>query len=208
MRRSRKYRALTVQQRVKMCRERARKRREQNERINTILQQEDDQNLNQSELLDESVVDNETKLRDELCDWANSYHISKRAINSLLFILHSNGIKHLPKNYRTLQRTPLNVEIANIAGGRFWYNGIGKCMKKMFSTLSKDLRITLKFNVDGLPLYKSSKICFWPILASIFGRFLNLILSHESYAQKIKLKLKKIHRNAAREAYGRGHMVG
>lgn len=175
MGRRKKNRALSVQQRVKRCRHRAKKRAEQNKRINALCQQHNNQNLNASDVLEESVrsVDYETKFRNELRDWANSYHISKRAINSLLSILHSNGIGNLPKNYRTLKETPLNIEIINIAGGKLWYNGVSKCLKTKFSTLSQNLRISLNFNIDGLPLFNSSKVCFWPILASIFGMSLS-----------------------------------
>lgn len=101
--------------------------------------------------------------------WATEHRISKRALNGLLPILRDNGMSSLPKNYRTLQETPVRIEIAHAGGGQLWHNGLQNCMKNIFSSLSRDLTVHLKFNIDGLPVYKSSKTTFWPILASIAG---------------------------------------
>lgn len=111
---------------------------------------------------------NPFSLKSKLRDWANSFRVSKRAIDSLLEILNSNGL-NLPKNHRTLLRTPLNIEFSEVAGGEFWYSGLETHLKNIFSTLDRDVTINLNFNIDGLPLYNSSKISFWPILASISG---------------------------------------
>lgn len=185
MGRRRTNRARSVQQRVNSFRQRAKKRKEQNERVRAILQEQYQEDLNTSDVLEENVMDNELKLKIELRNWANDYHISKRAINHLLSILHSNGIRQLPKNYRTLQGTPKTIETVNVAGGKLWYNGVGKCLEAMFSTLSQNLTISLNFNIDGLPLFKSSTVQFWPLLASIvgmlsYGCFFDKMLSKKS----------------------------
>lgn len=111
-------------------------------------------------------------LKTKLRDWANTYRISKRALDSLLSILNSSGITSVPKNHRTLLETPLNVGIKEISRGKYWHNGLEKCLRLIFSTLNCDISISLSFNIDGVPLYKSSKISFWPILASIFGKMM------------------------------------
>lgn len=112
-------------------------------------------------------------LKTKLRDWANTYMISKRAVDSLLSILNSCGIKSVPKNHRTLLGTPLGVEINELSGGKYWYNGLEKCLRSIFSTLDRDISIKLNFNIDGLPIYNSSKTSFWPILASIHGLYAN-----------------------------------
>lgn len=167
MGRRRNTRPFSVQERVRMFREREKKRKEQSDRVNSYLQQQLSDNLNVSDPLEESAIDNDMNLQNKLRDWANSYHISKRAINDLLSILHSNGMRNLPKNFRTLQKTPLTIELVNIAGGKLWYKGVGNCLKTIFPNLSQNITISLNFNIDGLPLFNSSKTCFWPILASI-----------------------------------------
>lgn len=108
-------------------------------------------------------------LKTDIRDWANSFRISKQALDGLLCILNSNGIKSVPKNHRTLLNTPVNLEINDIAGGKLWYNGLEKSIKQIFSAIDCDWTISLNINVDGLPLYKSSKTSFWPILVSIHG---------------------------------------
>lgn len=127
-------------------------------------------------------------LKTELRHWANSHRISKRAVNSLLSILNSNGISSVPKNYRTLLQTPIIVEIRDVAGGKFWYNGLEKSLRLIFSTLNCDISISLNFNFDGLPLYNSSKISFWPILASIFGMIMPLII-HDFESSKYSTRI-------------------
>lgn len=115
-------------------------------------------------------------LKIELQEWVNSQRISKRAVDSLLAILNSHGIKSLPKNHRTLLQTPVNIEINEISGGHLWYNGLETNLRLIFCSLDRDISISLNFNIDGLPLYNSSKISFWPILSSIHGMQLFMLL--------------------------------
>lgn len=101
--------------------------------------------------------------------WENKHRISKRALNELLPVLQRIIGEKIPKNYHTLQRTPANTDIANVAGGQLWHNGLRNCLLKHFEGLSSNLTISLNSNIDGLPIYRSSKLTLWPILASIFG---------------------------------------
>lgn len=73
----------------------------------------------------------------------------------------------MPTDYRTLQRTPKSVEIFSAGGGQYWYNGIENNLKLIFSKLDKNISIQMSFNVDGLPIFKSSQRSFWPILGNI-----------------------------------------
>lgn len=73
----------------------------------------------------------------------------------------------MPKDYRKLLKTPKFVQITAAAGGQMWYNSIEKNLQSILSKLDKDLSIELNFNVDGLPIFKSSQRCFWPILSNI-----------------------------------------
>lgn len=113
----------------------------------------------------------ENELRDNLAKWVNENRIAKRAVNSLLSILNSAGFDSLPKDYRTLLKTPTDVQITNTGGGEYWYNGLKNNLETMFASLDRDIAIELKFNVDGLPLFHSSKMTFYPILASIHGEY-------------------------------------
>lgn len=84
-------------------------------------------------------------------------------INIDLFLANPS----LPKDYRSLLHTPRFIDISAVGNGQMWYNGIEKSLRIVFSKLNEDKCIALNFNVDGLPIFKSSQKTFWPILASI-----------------------------------------
>lgn len=109
-------------------------------------------------------------LPDRLRTWALEFHLTQRAVSSLLKILKSFGMHFLPKDCRTLMRTPQWIQIEKTAGGKFWYNGIRNAFGAIFSKLSSNLSIEMNINADGLPLFKSSPIELWPILAVINGK--------------------------------------
>lgn len=104
-----------------------------------------------------------------LRSWAIQSYIKQRALSALLKILVCFGLKTLPRDSRTLLKTPRFVEIEKRAHGDFWYNGMSNCLENIFAKLTTDMKIELNFNVDGIPLFKSSPITFWPILANIHG---------------------------------------
>lgn len=108
-------------------------------------------------------------LADQLRTWSLDYHIKRRAVTSLLKILKFNGMGFLPQDSRTLLSTPRNICIENRSNGKYWYNGIQNGLAPIFSLLTKNIQIDLNINIDGLPLYKSSALEFWPILANIRG---------------------------------------
>lgn len=108
-------------------------------------------------------------LSDQLKSWVLDYHLTQRAVSKLLKILKSCGMSYLPKDCRTLMATPKTIAIEKIAGGQLWYNGIEKELSTIFSKSNSNLSIQLNVNADGLPLFKSSPIEFWPILANIRG---------------------------------------
>lgn len=144
----------------------------------------------------------ESALKIKIRDWANKHRISKCAIDDLLSVLISCGIDSVPRNHRTLQRTPTNIVINDVGGGQFWYNGLGKCIEHIFCNLDRDIRISLNFNIDGLPLYKSSSITFYPILATIHGKHL-----HEIRAISIFLKYENDYRIASNRSNGYRNLV-
>lgn len=116
--------------------------------------------------------DNDEKnscFEDKLKYWAVHHRISARAINDLLAILIFAGFSFLPKDSRTLMHTPSKLSIKTVSNGKMWYYGVQKCLKNVFSNLSRTITITLDMNFDGFPVTRSSKYQFWPILAAIRG---------------------------------------
>lgn len=109
----------------------------------------------------ETIVD----FQEQLKVWAVDNLITHKAINDLLRVLKSNGHPELPKDSRT--HTPKIVITKEMGGGSFWYGGIKNCLLNLHPNTNEKNEILLNFNMDGLPLSRSSKIEFWPILMSI-----------------------------------------
>lgn len=166
--------ALTGKERTKMCRERKKLLINQNLRVNERFAQRNSPVLTTPS----HETPEQPTMKSQLQIWANEYRVSKLAINGLLSIMRSNGISSLPKDFRTLQGTPKTVEILNRAGGQLWYYGLENCLKNIFPRLPRDLAISLNFNIDGLPLFHSSKKTFWPVLASIAGMLAQMNPNH------------------------------
>lgn len=58
----------------------------------------------------------------------------------------------------------------NIGNGKYWKNNdFQLCLKNTLEKLNfNEEVISLNVNIDGLPIYKSSKAEFWPILCNLF----------------------------------------
>lgn len=144
-------------------------------RVNSVLKREQ----NESEQIDDNnnCVErhrNET-VPALLRQWAIEFGITRRALSALLKILISAGLWYLASDSRTLLKTPRTVPIVDMCGGKYWYGGLRKNIERLFSGIKQNLSINLSFNVDGLPLFKSGKTNFWPILAHIFGLYNSLL---------------------------------
>ena len=112
---------------------------------------------------------NEGLLTRSLKYWATTYSVSLVALSALLTILR---LFHptLPKDGRTLLGTKAHVATVKIDGGDYYHFGLIKGVLSRLACLKlpRTLNIlTLQFNIDGLPLFRSSKLQFWPILACI-----------------------------------------
>lgn len=129
----------------------------------------DDGNMDQS---NEGTLD----LKEKIISWAVKHAITKRALNDLLSILITFGFDMLPKDSRTLMKTPKRVEIRELSSGHLWYFGIKKWLELIFHNLQNAITINLDFNFDGVDPFNSSRKCFWPIISSIRGReFMNIV---------------------------------
>jgi len=104
--------------------------------------------------------------------WSLEHNIPINALSSLLLLLKQTG-KHtdLPVDGRTLLATPksLNSNVIKCGSGEMIYFGIQKSLTKVCKELSFSSLVSLQFNVDGLPLFKSASSQLWPILCSILG---------------------------------------
>ena len=83
--------------------------------------------------------------------------------------LRQNSHPSLPKNSKQLLCTPSTCayNVKTVAGGEYFHFGIQAHIAKCVVTRVEQMK--LKVNVDGLPLFKSSGLQFWPILGMFDG---------------------------------------
>lgn len=110
------------------------------------------------------------KLKDSLAEWAVTHKITHCAINGLLNII-SNSTEHenIPKDARTLLKTPRASLIRPCSPGQLLYLGLTASIKKHVSSEFNEDEVKIQVNVDGLPVHKSTNGQFWPVLISIIN---------------------------------------
>ncbi|KAK6178907.1 hypothetical protein SNE40_011389 [Patella caerulea] len=113
----------------------------------------------------------EKKFSDELALWSTDYGISQAALRALLTILRDKFPEMcLPKDPRSLLETQRSYEIKKITGGEYYHFGLCKGISESILsdvTFCATDRIEVQFNIDGLPLFKSTNTQFWPILCRV-----------------------------------------
>lgn len=75
----------------------------------------------------------------------------------------------MPKDPRSLLGTPREITINFVDPGEYWHNNLKNSIIKSLENSKVILEnISILVNIDGVPIHKSSKQQFWPILCSIF----------------------------------------
>lgn len=110
----------------------------------------------------------QNNLSAKLQNWAVNYKISHSALTSLLHII-SPDYPELPLHSRTLLQTPTNMQSKQLENGEYCHIGLANELKNFLTQNTTFSAAVLKigFNVDGLPLFRSSNIQFWPILGIV-----------------------------------------
>lgn len=122
-------------------------------------------------MLPSAVKHKSPDLKENLNSWVVKHRITQTATSDLLSILNLAGFTFLPKDSRTLMKTPKVVDINHLTTGKLWYHGLRKLLEYTFARIERNLTIHLDFNFDGMPLFNSSKLKFWPMLVAIRGKF-------------------------------------
>lgn len=115
---------------------------------------------------EEKILEDKLTLLTELHHWAISHKLTLASVTDLLKILRSHDMMELPKDARTLLKTPSVTEITEMGGGKFWYNGIRSNLESALLNcdIQQQRTIKLLFNIDGMSPFNSSLYQFWPIL--------------------------------------------
>ncbi|KYN06570.1 hypothetical protein ALC62_02477 [Cyphomyrmex costatus] len=109
-------------------------------------------------------------IKDNLTNWAVQYQISHTAVTALLQILRKNF--NLPKNCKTLLKTPINTNIRKVAPGEYFHCGLKSGIMEFLQKSRNDVDLVeVQICIDGLTISKSSTNQLWPILSSVAPTF-------------------------------------
>lgn len=106
-------------------------------------------------------------LSEKLVKWYIKNRISRNAFEELLEILREENID-LPKRAETMM--PKIIEkpvVRKVSPGLYCHLGIRKQIQKISCIISSLEKIVIDVNIDGLPLFKSSRVQLWPILIRV-----------------------------------------
>jgi len=111
----------------------------------------------------------EQNISDDIAEWATKFKISIVALSALLLILRLHKLQ-VPKDARTLLKTPLNYSIQCIAGGDYFYNGV----KNSITSAIKRFGEYFLTNISLLHLQLMLMVCHSLKVASYkYGQFLD-----------------------------------
>ena len=94
-----------------------------------------------------------------MASWATKHCVAHVALRDLLKLLHAH-FPSLPKDPRTLLSTKRSYELKGIAGGKYYHFGIAKGVSEKLGIVNISMNVQLlhiQINIDGIPLFKSSK---------------------------------------------------
>jgi hypothetical protein len=99
-----------------------------------------------------------SSIRDNLINWTAQFQISHVAITALLSILRKHGFdSYLPKNSKTLMRTPRYTNVRKVAPGEYFHNGLRSGIMAFLRKSRDDIDlIEVQISIDGLPISNSS----------------------------------------------------
>ena len=102
-------------------------------------------------------------------EWAVEYKVTQVAFTALLHIFKDYNIGNLPKDARTVLKTPRRVDVSEISGGDHIHFDISQRIYNILEKVDTTFLdcIYIQANIDGLPLAKSTKSELWPILIKL-----------------------------------------
>lgn len=123
---------------------------------------------------DEAVLNfaSQDNLKNFLQQWALTHQIPHLALSALLVFLNANGHPELPTTARTLLSTPRNLTSEIMSGMEVVQFGLRRGLDAQLSKYPETMiqkldTLEISLNIDGLPLFKSSKLTLWPVLCAL-----------------------------------------
>lgn len=128
----------------------------------------------ENEMFDGSETEPCKEFKSDISLWIRRCNVPHTTANDLLKIINAyHPEDKFPHDVRSLLGTRRNVshQIEKIGSGHFHYFGVTSGLNEVFKYVSdadgdtSTLKLTL--SVDGIPLSRSGKISFWPVLGCV-----------------------------------------
>lgn len=82
-----------------------------------------------------SETDKKVAIRKRLITWATSYNITHSALRELFTIWNEAIPNFLPKDPRTILRTPKSIDLVSLENGTYWHNGLISVLSEALNSL-------------------------------------------------------------------------
>lgn len=110
-----------------------------------------------------------------IAKWVEKSTISRDNCNDLLVFLHNHGHADLPKTYATLMQTPREkIILKTVSPGKYYHYGIQNHFSNdrndRYEFLKNSSELEIDIGIDGLKVFKSSKIVLWPIIGAFVDK--------------------------------------
>lgn len=129
-----------------------------------VMHEETCENFEDFELVD--LPTPTLNLREKLKQWYIETSPSRKCLEKLLTILQEEGID-VPLSAAALLGKNNQISIRKVFPGSYCHIGIENQIKKFEHVLKNYDKIEVDINIDGIPLFKSSRVQLCPILLKI-----------------------------------------
>lgn len=125
-----------------------------------------------------SLDEYQCTVKNSLIEWVVKGNIPRIHVCHLLKKLHfDEGLNFLPLDWRTLMTSRRGkVLVIDMPPGKYQHFSVRASLYSILCSMeSRNIAIpdelNILFNIDGLPLSKSSMSEFWPILCKVIGTY-------------------------------------
>ncbi|KYN50560.1 hypothetical protein ALC57_05601 [Trachymyrmex cornetzi] len=127
---------------------------------------------NNSVFIDDSEVEETEDEVAKIKKWALQNNISQIALQELMNILRNKLLPQLPVSAKSFVGTKYTFNIENFVDPeeehyQYVYFGLREGLLSCINTALHIDKVPLQINIDGIPLYKSSRKQLWPILCKV-----------------------------------------
>jgi len=129
-----------------------------------------DTNSSDHDDLEESSSECSDEIKLKLQKWSAKHNITQTATSDLLKVLKSHScFQSLPADARSLLQTPRSTKLREVNPGNYCHLGLENGIRFALEGNNWTGILNVQISIDGIPISKSTKKEWWPILGYIQG---------------------------------------